>query len=96
MYFNKIMPQISHHSFKIKLMETMKYRDGNYCKKEHDNFGVRMSYHDAFQSHARRDSKKHSVSRSDINEAKAIVNRCDGATHSATKYFYRITLTQSV
>ena len=55
-----------------------------------------MSYHDALQSHAQRDINKHSDSRSDINEPKAIVNRCHGATHSVTKYFYRTTLTQSV
>ena len=38
-----------------------------------------MSYHDALQSHAQRDSDNHIISCNDTSEAAGIVNSYDGA-----------------
>ena len=66
------MPRINYHSFRVKWMETMKCREGNEHKKELENFGARMSYHESLQSHAQLEIIKHGIYHSDTNEAIAM------------------------
>ena len=81
--------------FKIKWIQSEVDKDDNTYEEVEDIYGARMYFAQGAKLHATHDIGRHGAKNDNDDEIVCVINSCDGAIHSVTKFCNKTVLTQT-